>query len=75
MSEIESQYRREIGGWSGQERVQRTADLLAEIQNVLSRKIKAADPSLDSATLRRRVAECLYRTDPETQRLLARLEE
>jgi hypothetical protein len=70
VSEVEQHYRSEIGRWSGQERVRRSAALLAEMKSILARKIAAADPSLDRAGLERRVAECLYRTDREARRLL-----
>ena len=41
---------------------------------MLAKKIKASEPQLTSAQVERRVAECLYRSDRETQRLLSSLD-
>lgn len=75
MDAIEREYRRRIGEWSGQERVARSIALFEEVRAMLQRKILASEPDLDEATVKRRVAECLYRTNPETQRLLSLLDE
>ena len=74
MVDIEKQYRSRLGQWSGQQRVMRTAELFSEMRVLLSHKVSSAHPELDQAEVRTRVAESLYRTDPETQRLLASLD-
>ena len=74
VSEIERQYRSELGAWSGQQRVPRSAGLFMEMTSVLARKVALSDPGLDERGVQIRVAESLYRTDPEIQRLLADLD-
>ncbi|REJ85092.1 MAG: hypothetical protein DWQ36_14515 [Acidobacteria bacterium] len=76
MNTIEKRYREEIGRWTGQQRVQRTASLLGEVRVMLRhREQSRATRPLSESELRRAVAARLYRTDPRTQRLIARLEE
>ena len=73
MEEIERYYREHLGQWTGQQRVARTAALLDEVRRMLSRKIELSNPELDEREIRLRVAECLYRTDSSTQKLLSTL--
>jgi hypothetical protein len=74
VTSVEEQYRRGIGSWSGVQRVDRSANLLSEMREMLARKIRAREPRLTPSQVTRRVAECLYRSDRETQRLLAMLD-
>jgi len=74
VSPVEEQYRREIATWSGARRVERSAGLLSEMREMLAKKIKAREPQLTAAQVERRVAECLYRSDREAQRLLSSLD-
>ena len=73
MDVIESTYRQRIGEWSGARRVARSVSLLNEVRSMLRLKIEASHPDLDEREVLIRVAECLYRTDPVTIRLLAQL--
>lgn len=74
MEGTEERYREEIGGWSGRRRVERSQDLLFEVREMLARKVVAREPELTRSEVRRRVAEHLYRSDPETLRLLSMLD-
>ena len=74
MSETEREYRKRLGQWSGQQRVARSAALFEEVRDMLRRRIAASDPDLDERAIRRRIAESLYRTDRQTQALLALLD-
>ena len=74
MSLVDQHYRRGIAKWSGARRVERSEALLSEMREILARKVEASDPHLTSAQVVRRVAECLYRSDRETQRLLSSLD-
>ena len=73
MNRVEEQYRNGIASWSGARRVERSADLLAEVREMLARKVVARNPELAPFAVERRVAEHLYRSDPETLRLLSLL--
>lgn len=74
MKGVEEQYREAIGGWSGRRRVERSQDLLTDVREMLARKIVAREPELAPSEVTRRVAERLYGSDPETLRLLSRLD-
>ena len=74
MKGVEEQYREAIGGWSGRRRVERAEELSSEIREMLARKIAAREPDLSPCEVRKRVAEHLYRSDPEALRLLLLLE-
>jgi hypothetical protein len=73
MDTLESTYRERLGEWTGARRVARSISLLGEVCAMLRRMVEASDPALDEREVRIRVAECLYRTDPETMRLLSLL--
>jgi hypothetical protein len=68
---IEGSYREAIATWSGRRRVERSASLLSEVREMLAIKILASEPGLAPAEVAKRVAECLYRSDAETLRLLS----
>ena len=74
MSEIERRYRAEIASWSGRRRVERSAELLEEVWEMLARQVLVEHPGLPPREVRRRVAARMYRSDPETLRLISRLD-
>ena len=52
----------------------RTAALFSQLRSMLILKAQTDEPSLDERGLRLKVAASLYRTEPETLRLLAMLD-
>lgn len=74
MDVVEERYRAKIATWSGTRRVERSAGLLSEVREMLTRRIVASEPRLAPPEVARRVAECLYRSDRETLRLLSLLD-
>ena len=74
MNEVEREYRERLGEWSGQQKVVRSAALFGEVREMLRRRIEASEPGLDEREIRKRIAASLYRTDRQTQALLALLD-
>ena len=75
MDVVEKEYRSRLGRLSGKERVALAIDLHAELCLMVRRRILAAEPGLSERTLRIRVAEAVYRTDPGALRLLKLIDE
>lgn len=74
MTRVEEEYRKAIAGWTGCQRVERSEQLFVEVREMLVRRILARDPQLTSFEVNKRVAEQLYRSDPEALRLLSKLD-
>lgn len=74
MIEVEQEYRRELGKLTGRQRVALSAGMLAEVCAMLRKRIELAEPHLSEQEVRLRIAETLYRTDRDAQRLLSSLE-
>lgn len=58
---------------TGQQKVMRTASLLHSIQQMLTIKNKKQFPNASSRAIRKKVAEALYLSDPQVQKLIQRL--
>ena len=73
MENVELRYRDAIATWPGRRRVERSAELFDEVWEMLARRARAEEPGLTPLEVRKRVAAQVYRTDPETMRLLSLL--
>ena len=71
VTEIERLYRQRIAEQSGREGVARVEALFAQVRDMLRRRFAAAHPEISERALRKQVAQALYRTDRQAQRLPA----
>lgn len=70
MSDVEILYRKRIADLTGEQRIARTLELYSAGCDLVALRLQAEDPSLRGEKLRRRVAQVMYRNDPEIQKLL-----
>ena len=68
---VEALYRKHYAAVPAQAKIARTLALFDEIYAMVRRKVLAQAGSIDEHELRRRVAQCLYRTEPVVQEMLA----
>ena len=68
---VEALYRKHYAALPARAKIARTLALFEEIRAMVRRKVLAEAGSMDERELRRRVAQCLYRTEPVVQEMLA----
>ncbi len=68
---VDRLYREHYAALSGTAKIARSLSLFDEIYAMVRRKVLAEGGPVEERELRRRIAECLYRTDPVVQAMLA----
>jgi hypothetical protein len=68
---VEAQYREHYAALPGKAKIVRTLALFDQIYAMVRRKVFTDAGALEERELRRRVAQCLYRTEPVVQAMLA----
>jgi len=69
-SEVELEYRRRIQAMSPEEKIARSAAMLAWTRQQMARKILAEFPGLSEEALKWKVALKLYENEPEVVKLI-----
>ena len=70
-STVETLYQAHYAALAGPAKIARTLALFDEIYAMVRRKVVAEAGAMEERELRRRVAQCLYRTEPAVQAMLA----
>ena len=68
---VETRYREHYAALPGTAKIARTLALFDEIYAMVRRRVLAEAGVMEERELRRRIAECLYRTEPVVQAMLA----